>query len=627
MVTLEVCALAYRDLQGFYMLSALNTKIKSFFTSFRYSRKALSLAWSTSRLLTLILIVTTLIAGVLPAATAYVGQLIVDSVLEAIQSYKSDGTPFDYMPVLQWVLLEAFIVALIAAAQRVFSVCRTLLRQTMGQKVNLMILEKAQSLSLSQFEDSEIYDKLKIARRSASSRPISMVINTFNLIKNNISLISYSILLINFSYWALIILFIGAIPAFIAQTSYTKSFFEIFRKRSPEQRQQDYLETLIAREDNVKEVKLFQLEERFLNRYHEIFKLLYRESSQLTKKSNSWGFILDLVSSSAFYAAYAWVVMATIQGKISLGEMTMYLLLFKQGQTAISSSLQLINNMFEDNLYLSTLYEYLNVPTQAENGKAHHGTQAGDGIRLEGVYFTYPDQTDAALKNINLHIKPGSSLAIVGENGSGKTTLIKLLTRLYPVDSGKILLDGLDIREWDVTVLRKRIGVIFQDFVRYQLLVGENVGAGDVEQIENDKLWIEAARLGMADEFINKLDKGYQTQLGRWFKGGQELSGGQWQKIALSRAFMRKQADILVLDEPTAAMDPQAEANIFEHFQEHTKNKIVILISHRFSTVRKASQIIVIEHGKLIEQGSHEELLELNGRYSHLFNLQAEGYR
>ena len=314
-------------------------------------------------------------------------------------------------------------------------------------------------------------------------------------------------------------------------------------------------------------------------------------------------------------------------GWISLGGMTMYLLIFKQGQSSIAASLTAIGKMYEDNLYLSNLYEFLEEEIDTQDGTATSGPTPGDGVRFQEVSFTYPGQSTPALDKISLHLRLGQKLALVGENGSGKTTLIKLLTRLYLPTEGRILLDGRDLNEWQLDALRNRIGVIFQDFVRYQLTVGENIGVGDVANFEARDHQQAAAEKGMAHPFIDEMDGGYDTQLGRWFKDGRELSGGQWQRIALSRAFMRKQADILVLDEPTSAMDAETEAQIFDHFRKATETQMSILISHRFSTVRMADQIIVLTKGKISERGSHEELMKENGRYAHLFAIQAKGYQ
>jgi ATP-binding cassette subfamily B protein/ATP-binding cassette subfamily C protein len=523
--------------------------------------------------------------------------------------------------------MEAGVVALIAAAQRGLSVQQSLLRVLLGQNINLMILEKAQQLSLVQFEDSEFYDKLTRARREASIRPLSLVNKLFSLLQNGLSLISFAVLLIQFSPWALLILVIGALPVFFAEAKFSGDAFRLFRRRSPEARMQGYLEAVLAREDHIKEVKLFGLAPRLIQRYRDIFTQLYAEDRALTIRRDTWGFLLGLLGTLAFYAAYVWIVIDTVHGRISLGEMTMYLLLFRQGQTAVSSSLTAISGMYEDNLYLSTLYEYLEQPVTHEDGILTEGEKPGDGIRFEHVGFHYPGSPRPALEGITLHLRPGQSLALVGENGSGKTTLIKLLTRLYTPTKGRILLDGSDLQAWNPEALRRRIGVIFQDFIRYQLKAGENLGVGDVEAFDDEARWREAAKRGRSGEFIERFDQGYQTQLGRWFKDGQELSGGQWQKIALSRAYMRTQADILVLDEPTSAMDAGAEAEVFEQFRQHASEKMTILISHRFSTVRSANQIIVLEQGRIIEHGRHEELLASAGRYAHLFHLQAQGYR
>ncbi|WP_051038327.1 ABC transporter ATP-binding protein [Vreelandella jeotgali] len=479
--------------------------------------------------------------------------------------------------------------------------------------------------SLAQFEDSELYDKLTRARREASTRPLGLVNKTFSLLQNAISLGSFGVLLVQFSPWALLVLVAGALPVFISEARFSGEAFRLFRWRSPHSRMQMYLETVLAREDSIKEVKLFGLESLFLQRYRAIFNRLFTEERRLTLRREGWGFALGLLGTLTFYAAYGWVVAETVMGRLTLGKMTMYLMVFKQGQSALSACLSAISGMYEDNLYLSNLYEYLEQPVEADTGTQTRGVSPGDGLRLEDVSFAYPGGREV-LHGVSLHLVPGQSLALVGENGSGKTTLIKLLTRLYSPTRGRILLDGTDLRDWDAVALRERVGVIFQDFVRYQLPVGENLGVGDTHAFDDEARWEDAARYGMADDFIRQMPSGYHTQLGRWFKNGQELSGGQWQKIALSRAYMRENADILVLDEPTAAMDPAAEAEVFARFREHSRDRMTILISHRFSTVRSAEQILVMDSGRIIERGTHAELLAQNGRYAQLFRLQAKGY-
>jgi len=589
---------------------------------FSYSRVALDLVWTTSKKLTFALAVLTIVAGILPAAVAYVGQLIVDGVVTAMASPSPDAGP-----VIRLLVLEAIIVILIAASQRGISASQSLLRALLGQRVNVMILEKALTLQLSHFEDSEFYDKLNQARREASSRPLSLVNRTFALVQNGISLTSFAVLLYTFSPWAVLILIGAGLPSFFAEAKFSGDAFRLFRWRSPETRMQMYLETVIAREDGVKEVKLFQLGPRLLQRYRDIFNKLFIEDRRLTLRRDGWGFVLGLVSTAAFYGAYAWIIVTTVNGEITLGAMTMYLVLFRQGQSAVAAILSSISGMYEDNLYLSNLYDYLDQPVMARQGDATQGPDPQRGLEFKNVSFSYPGAKQKALNDVTLQIRPGESLALVGENGSGKTTLIKLLTRLYEPTEGSILLDGLELQEWDVEALRQRTGVIFQDFGRYQFSVGENIGAGDVRHIDDAERWASAAETGMAAPFINDMPDGYETQLGRWFKGGRELSGGQWQKIALSRAFMRSDADILVLDEPTAAMDAPSEAAIFEHFRSQSDDKITILISHRFSTVRAADLIVVIHNGEIVEKGNHESLLELGGQYASLFRLQARGYQ
>jgi ATP-binding cassette subfamily B protein len=584
-------------------------------------RRALGLVWSVSRRLTIALAATTLVSGLLPVAIAVVGKELVDAVVAATKSQ-------DDSAVLFWMAIELGLVVLLAANARIAGIVRALLRAQLGHRVNVLILEKALTLELTHFEDPELYDQMTRARREASSRPLSLVTRTFELAQGVISLLSYGVLLFAFSPLAVLILVAAGLPSFFAEARFAGDAFRIFKWRTPEVREQSYLETVIAREDHVKEVKLFALGRRFLDRYISIFEKLYLEDKRLTIKRGLWALGLGVVATLAFYGAYVWIALETVAGAMTLGAMTMYLMVFRQGQSSLSAVLGHVNGLYEDNLYLSSLFDFLDTKFERPPGDARDdGPDPADGLRFEDVAFTYPGADTPALDGVSFHIPRGGKLAIVGENGSGKTTLVKLLARFYLPSRGRILFEGRDLNDWDPEVFRRRIGVIFQDFVRYQMRVGDNIGAGDADGLEDEGRWREAAEKGLAAPFIEQMPKGYRTQLGKWFRDGRELSLGQWQKIALSRAYMRKDADIVVLDEPTASMDAEAESKVFEHFRELTKDQIAIVISHRFSTVRMADHIIVLDGGRILESGTHESLLASGGRYATLFELQAAGYR
>ncbi len=590
---------------------------------FQYSGRAVELVWSTDRLLTIVLAILTVGVGLLPGAIAYLGKLIVDGVVLAAQT----GLETDRWRTLQYVGYEAVAIVVQSGCQQGILLCQSLLRGLLAQKISLLVMQKALTLDMAHFEDSEFYDKMMRAREGAAHRPLTVVSRTYGLVKDSLSLLTFGGLLLHFSAWAVLLLVLATIPPFISETRFAKDSFRLFNWRIPEKREHHYLEVLLAREDYAMEVKLYQLGPILLDRYCRMFEQLYREDRDLSIRRMVWSYLLGLISTIAFYGTYVWIIHEAIAGRISLGDLTMYLVVFRQGQNTFSSLLSSIGGMYEDNLYLANLYDFLEEEVPEPAGYATYGPQPGDGIRFENVSFTYPDNEKPALYQVSFHLPPGRKLAIVGKNGSGKTTLIKLLTRLYTPTSGRILLDGRDLQDWDLEALQRRIGVIFQHFVRYQFTVGENVGVGDVDHLMEQPLWEAATEKSTARPFIDELPDSFQTRLGRWFKSGRELSGGQWQKIALSRAFMRSNADILILDEPTSAVDAEAEAEIFDRLRSVTQDQIAILISHRFSTVRMADRIMVLAEGKVLEQGTHEELMQQGGRYAELFSLQAAGYR
>ncbi|HUQ05806.1 MAG TPA: ABC transporter ATP-binding protein [Kofleriaceae bacterium] len=600
---------------------------KSLVGVFGYARRALGLVWETSRGVTIALGVGAVVSGLAPTAMAWAGKRLVDSIVQAAAT----NATADRDAALVWVAVEAGLALLLMISTRLLSILRSLLRAQLGNRINVMILQKSLALDLTQFEDSETYDMLTRARREASSRPLSMVMRTFSLAQGAIALVGLLGLLAAFSPFALAVLVGAALPAFIAEAKFSGDAFRLFRWRTPETREQVYVETVLAREDHAKEVKLYDLGPRLLRRYQDIFDRVFADDRALSWRRGLWGIGLGVLGAAAFYGMYVWIALAAIEREITLGAMTMYVVVFRQAQSTMGNLLSDVGGLYEDNLYLSTLYELLDLPVRgaaaAKNGGATSGPEPADGVRFEHVSFTYPGAATPALADVSLHVPPGSKLAIVGENGSGKTTLIKLLAGLYTPTSGRVLVDGLPIGEWDQATLRRRIGVIFQDFVRYQLTVGENIGAGDDRAYDDRARWADAAEKGLAAPVIAELPAQYDTQLGKWFREGRELSLGQWQKVALARAFMRKDADILVLDEPTASMDAAAEVAIFDRFRERTKDQIAIVISHRFSTVRMADRIVVLDGGKVVESGSHDELVAQGGRYATLFKLQARGYQ
>jgi ATP-binding cassette subfamily B protein len=598
------------------------------------SGQTLGLVWRSSPGGTVALGVLTVLAAALPPLVAYVGKLIIDAVIAAHAAAPGAARDAAVARTVRFVLLELGAVGTIALLERSLGLVRQLVGSRLGIDVNVAILEKAQQLDLRHFEDPEFYDKLTRARREASSRPLSLIQGNFQLLRNALTLAGYVALLVRFSGWMVAALLVATVPAFVAEARFSGAAFRLRNWRSPDARRLNYLEYVMANDEHAKEVKLFGLGPLLLGRYKRLAEQFYVEDKALATRRTLWAYLLSLVSTLVFYGCYALIVVATARGGLSLGDMTLYLAAFRQGQQSFQSILTAVGGMYEDSLYMSNLFEFLSIPVARGPGApAAEGaprpltpTLLEEGIRFEGVGFRYPEAEGWALRGIDLVLPKGQSLALVGENGAGKTTFIKLLAGLYRPTEGRVLLDGKDLRDWDETELRRRIGVIFQDFNQYQLLLRENVGFGSVEHLDDEVRTQRAVERGGARELVSGLSDGLDTQLGRWFKSGAELSGGQWQKVALARAFMREEADILILDEPTAALDAEAEHAVFERFRQLTAGRTAILISHRFPTVRMADRILVLEHGRVIEDGSHADLLAAGARYAHLFRLQAAGY-
>ena len=587
---------------------------------------AFELVWHADRRSTIMMGFLTILGAALPATQAWAGAMIVDTVVNAL---RLGNTPMEglrqaapYLGVEFGLLL---IGSMLSQLRRLYE---HVLNARMSHYINSEIIRKALALDLYHFEDSTFYDKLQNARREADSRALGIINGAFMVVQNLITLFSFAVILLTFNPWITLVLFAATIPAFIAQGRYSRLHFRLLTWRAPEFRRMAYLEHVLTVDASVKEVKLFGLGEPLLKRFSDIFWHFLDEDHRLARRRSLISFLWGLLATGSYYGSYAWIIYVAVAGIITLGQMTMYLSLFRQSQGTVQGLFDNVNRLYENGLFMENLFDFLELtPSMPQSANPMPlPAKLMHGLEFRHVSFRYPGRDGWALRDINLLIAPGQKVALVGQNGAGKTTLIKLLTRLYDPTEGQILLDGVDLRDYDQEELRRRIGVIFQDFVRYQLSVRENIGFGQIDELENNARIEASAERGGADDVVTELPQGMDTMLGRWFHEGHELSGGQWQKIALSRAFMRD-SEVLVLDEPTAALDAEREYEIFQRFRQLTEGKIAVLISHRFSTVRMADLIVVIEDGHISEQGSHADLLALGGTYARLFDMQAQGYR
>ncbi len=604
----------------------IRNRIFKFWEALRNTPEAFRLVWSASRSGALVGLSMTLVVAVLPALQAWVGKLIIDAIIQAARQNMPPAAGL--RSVLPYLALELALVLTFSLASQIRALFDRILQSQLTNHVNTLIIRKSIALDLQFFENPAFYDTLQNARRQADVSALIIVNATLQMLQQVITLVSLLVLLLRFSPWLAVIVFVSAFPAFLSQSQYAERAFRAVSRRAPEARLLNYLEMLLTGNDTVKEIKLFGLGEPLLARYRDLFNRFYREDRAIAERRTIAGLGWGMLSDLAYYSSYAWIILRTIAGRITLGEMTMFLAIFRQSQGSIRSLLDSLNRLYESNLFLDNLVEFLKLQPvlYAPDNGIIAPVPIRYGIEFRHVSFSYPGSDVYVLRDISLHIRPGERIALVGLNGAGKTTMIKLLTRLYDPTDGQVLLDGIDLKAYNLASLHQRFGVIFQDFVRYQFTVRENIGFGQMDALDNLDRVRDAADRGGARSIIENMPQGYDSMLGRRWEKGLELSGGEWQKIALARAFMRK-AEVLVLDEPTSALDAEAEYEVYKRFGELMEGRTAVLISHRFPTVRMADRIAVLSEGKIIELGSHSELMELDGTYARLFNLQAEGYR
>jgi ATP-binding cassette subfamily B protein len=580
------------------------------------------LVWETNKLLTAGNIFFRLVKSGLPLLMLYIGKEIIDEVIGLINHSQASQ---QYL----WILVAAELgLALLSdLLNRCINLFDSLLGDLVANKTSVELVHHAARLDLYQFENPVFYDKLERARRQTSGRTV-LLSQTLAQMQDIVTIISLGAGLVIFNPWLILILIIAVIPSFMGETHFNEKTYSLTRSWTPERRELDYLRYLGSSAETAKEVKVFGLENYLATRFKSLSEEYYLENRKISISRAGWGYLLSGIGTIAYYGAYVFVLSQTLTGIITIGTMTFLSGSFQRMHGMLQNIMSRFSGIAESALYLQDLFDFFEIqPTilANENGK-NIPNPVLKGITFENVGFKYPDNDFWALRNLSFSIAPGEKLALVGENGAGKTTLVKLLACLYKPTEGRILIDGIDIQDYKLADLRANIGIIFQDFIRYEMSVSDNIAMGDVTHLEDSDAIENAANMSMASEVITKLPNKYQQVLGKRFKDGTELSGGQWQKIALARAYMRS-AQLIVLDEPTSALDARAEHEVFKRFTELIEGKMAVLISHRFSTVRMADKILFLENGKLLEHGSHNTLLQQDGKYAELFNLQAIGYQ
>jgi ATP-binding cassette subfamily B protein len=581
------------------------------------------LVWQTSASMTIINALLRIIRSAIPLAVLYVGKLIIDQIVHLNQGHGNGSHN------LLWklVALEFGLAILSDILSRAIALFDSLLGDLFANKTSIKIMEHAALLDLDQFEDSAFYDKLERARQQTIGRTI-LLSQVLSQVQDLITMGFLAVGLMAFNPWLIILLLVAVVPAFLGESYFNDRSYALSRRQTPERRELDYIRYVGASDETAKEVKIFDLSGFFIDRFRSLSNKFYEASKKLSMRRAGWGSLFSFLGSAGYYAAYVFIILKAISGSLSIGDVTFLAGSFRQLRSLLEGILSRFTSVSQGAIYLRDFFDFFEIQPRIK--PAMHPLPfprpVQQGFVFEDVGFRYMHSERWANRHLNFTLRAGEKMALVGENGAGKTTLVKLLSRLYDPTEGRILLDGHDLREYDIGDLRKNIGVIFQDYLRFQMTVSQNIAVGNIDEKENEPLIISSAEQSLASTVVEKLPGKYEQQLGRRFNQGVELSGGEWQKIALARAYM-KEAQLLILDEPTAALDARAEYEVFQRFSELTKGKTAVLISHRFSTVRMADRILVLENGQLLEIGSHEELLKNNNRYAELFRLQAKGYQ
>jgi ATP-binding cassette, subfamily B, bacterial len=578
--------------------------------------------WETSPPLLVASVLLRFLRALIPVATLQVSKLILDAVVAWIAHGR--GT----LPGI-WKLVAAEFALAIASdiLGRANTLCDSLLGDKFTNRISVRLMQHASKLDLASFEDPVFYDKLERARKQTTGR-LGLLASLLSLFQDSISLISLSIGLLWFSPWLMALLVAAVLPAFIGETRFATMAYSVLYRRTPHRRLLDYLRLLGASVQSAKEVKIFGLGGHLSSRYESTANSIYQENQGLAVKRAAVGSLLNVVSTGGYYGAYVVVMFRVLGGAITIGKFTFLTGAFSRSRSYIEKLLSGFTDISDEAVFLKDLFEFFAMePTiRTRPGALPAPRPIRDGFEFRNVAFAYPGSDRVVVRGINFRLHPQEKVALIGENGAGKTTLVKLLARLYDPTEGVILLDGVDLREYDVEDLRREIGVIFQDYMRYDMLIRENIGFGQIEALGDHSRIEMAAHKSLADTLISRLPGGYEQMVGKRFEGGVDLSGGEWQKIALARAYMRE-AQLLILDEPTATLDARAEYEVFQRFADLTRGRSAVLISHRFSTVRMADRILVLADGAIKEEGTHDELVALKGRYAELFELQAQGYR